>query len=287
MQSTRIAQPPARRYEKFGFGLGGIASRSWEERRRSVQLLREIYDRQAAPSWTDEQAKAVSTVRGMFWNIRSENSYDWFTLSRFFGLPSGKVAGKTQKKLREAAEWLSRGDQGEFEAALDELEEFAFGEMLDAYLAATRPRSPEFHAEPHGWVALIWTSSSRDETKVVASAGRPQTLLPKNENCDPYGLLAAWNVSDAHHAREELGAMFHDFLEIEALPIPRGTARLLEIKHSIEAMLYREDLLVLSPWHARDTGPETAVPAPAPEQLDDNGRVFAASVSDVFSAFRR
>ncbi|MDW9668755.1 hypothetical protein GOB27_19445 [Sinorhizobium meliloti] len=286
--SSRLARPPERAYTKFGFGLGAVPHHAWGPRRDAVQRVRDIFDRSLPAVWSYENFHALGAVREMFQKIRCENAFDWFTICRLFGMPSGKLAGKIQKTLRDATEALRQGSAKELDGILDRLDRDAFGDMLDAYLTATHPASPQFLDEPYGWVGLVWSSSRSDEVLIRSTAGRAHALTPNAAGQDPSGLLAAWNVSDAHLAREELAELFHDSLELEPVRLRRHGSHLLEIKQEVEALLFRENLLALSPWHEikvrrreRPNFLEAAI------ESDPPSRAFADDVSEIFSAFNK
>jgi hypothetical protein len=286
--SSRLARPPERAYIKFGFGLGAVPHHAWGPRRDAVQRVRDIFDRSLPAVWSYENFQALVAVREMFQKIRCENSLDWFTICRLFGMPSGKLAGRFQKMLRDVTEALRQGSIKELDVILDRLDRDAFGDMLDAYLGATHPVSPQFLDEPYGWVGVVWSSSRSNEVLIRSTAGRAHALTPDVAGHSPFGLLAAWNVSDAHLAREELGEMFNDAIELEPIRLRRHGSHLLEIKQDVEAVLFRENLLALSPWHEikmrrheRPNFVEAAI------ESDPTTRAFADDVSEMFSAFRR
>lgn len=287
--SSRLARPPERAYSKFGFGLGAVPLHAWGPQREAVHRVRGIFDRSIPPVWTYENYQALVAVREMFQKIRCENAFDWFTVCRLFGMPSGKLAGRIQKMLRDGTEDLRQGAITKLDAILDRLDGEAFGDILDAYLAATDPASPQFLEEPYGWVGLVWSSSRSDEVMIRSTAGRAHALTPDAAGRNPYGLLAAWNVSDAHRAREELGELFNHALELEPVRLRKFGSHLLEIKQDIETVLLRENLLALSPWHEvkasryaqRWVEPSETVPS-EPSSMD-----FASDVTKIFTAFRK
>ena len=301
--STRLARPPERAYPRFGFGLGPVHDHAWASRRDAVTRVRDLFDRRTPAAWTYETFQALVAVRDLFGNIRCENAFDWFTTCRLFGMPSGKLAGRFQKSLKRATDALRQGSATEFDRILDQLGGNAFGDMLDAYEAATRPVAPEFHDEPYGWVGLVWSSSKRHEVFVRTTAGRAKELTPASDDHDPFGLLAAWNVADVHVAREGLGELFHDTLELEPLRLRSHGSHLLEMKQQVEALLAKEYVLKLSPWHR--LGPDPALgPFASPyaplleaeegvlgrdvdKPSNEVDAAFATEVNGIFSAFGR
>ncbi|MGR9449162.1 hypothetical protein [Rhizobium leguminosarum] len=287
--SSRLARPPERAYGKFGFGLGAVPHHAWGPQRDAVHRVRGIFDRGIPPVWTYDNYKALVAVREMFQKIRCENAFDWFTVCRLFGMPSGKLAGRIQRMLRDGTEALRQGAITKLDTILDRLHDDAFGDILDAYLAATNSASPQFLEEPYGWVGLVWSSSRCDEVMIRSTAGRAHALTPDAAGRDPFGLLAAWNVSDAHLAREELGELFHHALELEPVRLRKFGSHLLDIKQDIETVLLRGNLLALSPWHevkaSRDE-PQWFPPA-ATTSVEPISTDFASDVTEIFSAFRK
>ncbi len=287
--SSRLARPPERSYTKFGFGLGAVPHQLWKPRRAAVQRVHDIFHQRTPSERTDENLQSFAAVEELFSKINRENSFDWFSVSRLFGTPSGKLAGSIQKLLMDAAEALRRGAFRDFENLLNKLDREPFGDMLDAYLTATRPLSPQSLDEPYGWVGLVWSSSSANEIWVSSTASRVHALLPKDRDGDPFGLLAAWNVSDAHLAHEQLCELFSADVKLSPLTVRPRTDHLLGIKHRVEAALSCESLLCPSPWHEiryRHRA-QPRVSAPATTQNDLSERDLIADVDAIFSAFRR
>ncbi|MCQ1572735.1 hypothetical protein NFO65_18565 [Neorhizobium galegae] len=288
--SSRLARIPVGNFDKFGFGLGAVGVGTWDRRRDAVERAKAIFDRRAPALWSPELYQSLVTVREMFQKIRCENSVDWFTTCRLFGMPSGKLAGKFQKALRDAIEALRSRSEGEFDAIFDRLDRDAFGDILAAYISATDPTHPHFHRELYGWVGLAWSSSHVNEVMICTTAGRAQQMLaPKIEGQHPFGLLAAWNVCDAHLAREELAELFGDALGLEPVRVRSHDSHLLEIKQDVEAILLQENLLALSPWHEiKPQKRQTEWSPPIDTQeigADPHG--FSPEVSEIFASFNR
>ncbi len=288
--SSRLARPPERAYTRFGFGLGPVHNHAWTPRRDAVRRVRDLFDRSARPEWTYENFQALVAVKDLFNNIRCENTFDWFTTCRLFGTPSGKLAGRFQKGLKQATEALRRGDLGQLDSIFDGLGGNAFGDMLDAYDAATRPSSPAVFEDPYGWVGIVWSSASPGEVFVRTTAGRPGSLLPDAAGRNPFGLLAAWNVSDAHVAQEELAELFDDTLEVESISLRRHDSHLLQMKQQVEALLSRENIMALSPWHrikAAAPASDFADATPASASPSGFSEGLPREIGELFSAFGR
>ncbi len=282
----RLARPPEN-YQKIGFGLSPIPDHYWEYRRDAVKRVQEIYQ-DPTPVWTPEVFQSLVCVRDMFRKVSCENSNHWFTISRLLGLPSGRLAGRTEQMLRSATEALRLGEIVEFDRVLNLLDRQAFGDMLDAYLGATDPIAPRSHEEPCGWVALAWSSARRDELLIRTSTGKVSSLLPEPVDGQPYGLLAAWNVTDPHLAQAELGGMFHDLLKWEPVRLYTNIDHLIRIKLQVEAMLKRENIMLLSPWHRierqRKKRPVSVEATPS-DGTDDHA--LPPEIAAAFAAFGR
>lgn len=254
--SERLALPP-KMILPYSYGLvhKRMSHVVLAEHFASISRIREMVLSRQIPHDLETVIRDLTRVALKFDVIQSANRDCWFTDTLLLGYPSQVLAKFVTQQLASAQNALSNGDMSTFLDALDTLQDEAFVEMLDTYIAfARQERQPR-----QGGFVIVASAGVKSPDLFITTPEHLVTDYMANLNGrkihkegGAWGITGAWLVHDVQEARQTLRGMFG------RCPLRISGKRSViaqkagEAITAIEASLIATNSLKLSPWHADD-----------------------------------
>jgi hypothetical protein len=145
---------------------------------------------------------ALSTVKGLFNRILREDQWDWFTVAKQLGYPSGRVAGAIANELANLRTGIKLQDDSVFQLSRQSLMRLPTGRCLSVFLGLRRIAD-----EPGaGWIYILSTRELKDLLKIGMTTRTVEQRASEINGATglaiPFGVRRCWRVLDPSKAEK-------------------------------------------------------------------------------------
>lgn len=183
--------------QKWGFGMAPVKPAEQAKRLSACEVVLEVLDSLQRPSSDDTSFQsALSEMKGLFNRVARQDQWDWFTVSRQLGYPSGRIASVIADGIAQLRKAVIAEDCSSFDAARNVLRRLPARRCLSVFLG----RAAIVDEAGAGWVYILSCREFADLLKIGMTTRtveqRAQEISTSTGVPVPFGVRRCWRVSD-------------------------------------------------------------------------------------------
>lgn len=273
---------------RIGFGLKQVTTKMIAQTRDALeQIVRQMDGLPLSQDLPELDAAALMAAEALL-DVAEQATHDWFMLSALMSHPSPRLAWRLSVELEKLEASYVKGDIRAVDASVSHLEKIHLQKIAAHFQEASRDMSAS-PSQLTKWAYVIEAAEDPSFVVIGATQGTTEDVLAQLENANPdigpFGISAAWRVTDQARAAALLKSAF-EYRQLEnGFYSCRTKADFKAVKLQAESELESEKIVVGNPiWRCAITA---GLEADKLLGIAMESPAFTTDVSEVFAAFRR